>query len=64
MATPNTVGVAAEVLSHFPNLTNLELKKVLMDTVSTGSRYTNKMVSNGRVNLLSALENAESLQDN
>jgi len=58
MAAPTTAGVAAEVLSRFPNLSVLELKQVLMGNVTKKSRFANKMVSGGRVDLKAALENA------
>ncbi len=58
MATPTTVGVAAEVLSHFPNLTGVQLKMILMDSVTKVNSYTGLMVTGGRVNLYNALQNA------
>jgi len=61
MAAPTTVGVAAEVLSRFPDLTVVQLKQVLMDTVTKKSRFSSKMVSGGRVDLKAALEGAELL---
>ena len=59
MASPTTVGVAAEVLSRNPQLTGAELKQVLLDTVTKKSRFATKMVSGGRVDLKKALEGAE-----
>lgn len=56
MATPTTVGVAAEVLSHFPSLTPLQLKKVLMGSVTKVGRFKKKMVSGGRVDLFNSLQ--------
>lgn len=56
MASPNTAGVAAEVLSHFPDLTPVQLRKVLMDSATKSSRYEGKVVSGGRVDLEKALE--------
>lgn len=56
MATPTTVGVAAEVLSHFPALTPLQLKKILMESVTKDSRFKRKMVSGGRVDLFNSLK--------
>lgn len=56
MATPTTVGVAAEVLSHFPNLTYKQLKEVLMQSVTKVDSFKNKMVSGGRIDLKRALE--------
>lgn len=61
MASPNTAGVAAEVLSHFPDLSPVELKKVLMDSATKSSRYRGKVVSEGRVDLQKALELAAKL---
>lgn len=58
MATPTTVGVAAEVLSHFPNLGPKELKKVLMDSVTKVDRFDKITVSAGRVDLYNALQTA------
>lgn len=56
MATPTTVGVAAEVLSHFPGLTPLQLKKVLMDSVTPVKKFSGKMVTGGRVDLFNSLQ--------
>lgn len=57
MASPNAVGVAAEVLSRHPELGPVELKQILMDNVTRVSRYETRMVSGGRINLLTALQN-------
>lgn len=59
MATPTTVGVAAQVLSYFPRLSPLELKDVLMKSVSPVAEYSGKMVTGGRVDLAAALKYAE-----
>lgn len=56
MATPTTVGVAAEVLSHFPNLSPLQLKTYLMKSVTKVKRFQSRMVSGGRVDLFNALQ--------
>lgn len=56
MATPTTVGVAAEVLSHYPELTYKQLKDVLMNSVTKVDSFKNKMVSGGRIDLKRALE--------
>ena len=55
MATPTTVGVLAEILSHYPNLTNLQLKDHIMKTVTKVSAFSTKMVSGGRIDLDRAL---------
>ena len=56
MATPTTVGVAAEILSHFPEMDGLSLKKVLMDSVTKVKAFSNKMVTGGRVDLFNGLK--------
>ena len=55
MAAPNTTGVAAEVLSHFPELGPVELKERLMNSVSKEKDQSNRTVSGGIVNLYNAL---------
>lgn len=62
MASPTTAGVAAEVLSHYPNLTPVQLKKVLMDSVTKVDRFKDKMVAGGRIDLLKALELARTIK--
>ena len=56
MATPTTVGVAAEVLSHFPELGPLQLKKAIMNGVTPVKSFTGKMVTGGRVDLFNSLQ--------
>ncbi len=56
MASPNTAGVAAEVLSHNPEMSAKELKDILMENVSPVSKYTRKMASGGLINLNQALQ--------
>ncbi|MFZ4714171.1 MAG: S8 family peptidase [Bacteriovoracaceae bacterium] len=55
MATPTTVGVLAEILSHYPNLTAEQLKEHLMKTVTKVSAFGPKMQSGGRIDLNNAL---------
>lgn len=55
MATPTSVGVAAEILSHFPALTGKQLKSVLIDSVTKVRRFEDLMVSGGRVDLYNGL---------
>lgn len=62
MATPNTSGVAATVLGYNPNLSPLELKKVLMDSVTKVDEFKGKMVSSGRVDLLNALKLTKTIE--
>ena len=62
MASPTTAGVAAEILSHYPNLSPIQLKQVLIDSVNTDYRYKDKMLSGGRIDLLKGLELARSIK--
>ncbi len=59
MATPTTVGVAAEVLTYYPKLNALELKDVIMKSVTPVSAFAGKMVTGGRIDLAAALKYAE-----
>ncbi len=56
MATPVTVGVAAEILGHYPLLTYTQLKNILMTAVTKSVEFKNIIVSGGRVDLLNGLE--------
>lgn len=62
MASPTTAGVAAEILAHHPDLSALELKQILMNSVTKIERFKDKMVSGGRIDLLKGLELARSLK--
>lgn len=62
MASPTTAGVAAEILSHYPHLSPLQLKEVLMKSVTKIDRFTDKMVSGGRIDLLKGLEYAREIK--
>lgn len=64
MATPTTVGVAAQILSYYPKLSPLELKDVLMKSVTPVSAFTDRMVSGGRIDLAAALKYAETNYSN
>ncbi|MCO4753859.1 MAG: S8 family serine peptidase [Bacteriovoracaceae bacterium] len=55
MASPTTAGVTAEVLSHFPELNPISLKKVIMESVTKVGRFEDLMVSGGRIDLYQAL---------
>lgn len=61
MAAPTTAGVAAEVLSHFPQLTGVELKRVLMESVTPVRDFTRYMATGGRADLKSALDHADKI---
>lgn len=56
MASPTAAGIAAEVWSRFPSLSLLELKEVLMKTVIKSRKINRAMVSQGRIDLYSALK--------
>jgi thermitase len=62
MATPTTVGVAAEILSHHPEFTYKELKNVLMSSVTKIENFKTKMLSGGRIDLLHGLEFARTVK--
>jgi subtilisin family serine protease len=62
MASPTTTGVAAEILSHYPNLSPIQLKEVIMGSVTTDYRYKDKMMTGGRIDLLKGLELARSIK--
>jgi thermitase len=55
MAAPTTVGVAAEILSHNPELSPLQLKDVVMRSVVKKSIFEGRMVTGGQIDLLRGL---------
>lgn len=57
MATPHVSGVAGLVLSHSPNLTNIELRERLLATARPIASLKNKVSSKGMVNAEAALKN-------
>jgi subtilisin family serine protease len=59
MASPTTAGVAAQILSYFPGLNPLELKDVLIKSVTPVPAFKGRIVTGGRVDLLRALDYAE-----
>lgn len=56
MASPVATGVAAEILSIRPDLTALELKALLIDTVTKKPTFETKIKSGGRIDLLRAID--------
>lgn len=54
-AAPFVTGVAALLLSKYPNLTPLMIKKIILETVDVQSSLTGKCVSNGKLNAYKAL---------
>jgi hypothetical protein len=55
MATPHVTGVAALVWAADPGLTHLEVRDLLLNSVDPIPALTNKCVTGGRLNALSAL---------
>jgi len=60
MASPHVAGAAALLKSFAPDLTVLELKQRLMNSVDTFPELTGKIGSNGRLNIVTALDNSVS----
>ncbi|MEX0799511.1 MAG: S8 family peptidase [Bacteriovoracaceae bacterium] len=56
MAAPVTAGVAAELLSHFPELDAISLKKAVMDSVTSVDKFQDLMAAGGRVDLYQAIQ--------
>jgi thermitase len=59
MAAPTAVGVMAQVWSYYPELLPLELKKVMIDSVTKVGDFRPYMVSGGRVDLKKAMTQAK-----
>lgn len=59
MAAPNTSGVAAMILGAYPNLTAVQLKNIIMNTVTPVPAFSKLIVTGGRVNLKAALQKAK-----
>ena len=57
MAAPHCSGAAGLLLSINPNLTVVEIKKILMDNVDEKPAFANKVASNGRLNIFKAIKN-------
>ena len=57
MASPVAAGIAAETLANAPEMTPLELKKHLMDNVVPVRAFSGRVVSGGRIDLKTSLEN-------
>ena len=61
MATPHVSGVAGLAATLNPDLSNTELKQILMDSVDEADNLTDKVVSGGRLNADKTLQEAERL---
>lgn len=57
MATPHVAGLAGLVWAKFPNLTHVQVKQRLMDTVDALPSFAGKTVTGGRINARAALTN-------
>jgi hypothetical protein len=56
MSAPFVAGAAALVLAHYPSLTNAQLKHKILASTELIAACAGKMTSNGRLNLLRALQ--------
>ena len=56
VACPMVSGTAALLLSRNPNLTSLEIKEAILNSVDQISSYNGKILSKGRLNVLKALQ--------
>ena len=56
MATPHVSGVAALLKAHAPNLSNLEIKQILFDSIDPLPSLQSKTVTGGRLNSHEALK--------
>jgi thermitase len=56
MATPVASGVVAEIMSRYPNLSGVQIRDILVNTVSPRKAFNDKMNGAGIVDLFSALE--------
>ena len=61
MASPITAGVAALVWSHYPKLTALEVKDIIMKSVNTDPQLTDISVSGGVIDAYKAVQLAEEM---
>lgn len=61
MASPVTAGVAALVWSHYPKLTALEVKEIIMKSVNTDPQLADYSVTGGVVDAYKAVQLAEEM---
>jgi subtilisin family serine protease len=55
MAAPHVAGLAALLKARSPNLTNLEIKQIILNTVDKLPQWNGLVLSGGRINAYSAL---------
>ena len=58
MATPYVTGAAVLIKSNFPELTALEIKEILLETVDELDNLSGKVATSGRLNVINALTKA------
>ncbi len=63
MATPHVSGMAGLLLSHEPNLTNVQIKERLVATVQPLASLRGKVISGGLANAYNALTNVQAPPD-
>lgn len=61
MASPVTAGVAALIWSHYPKLTAVEVKEIIMQSVNKDSQLTDISVTGGVVDAFKAVQLAEEM---
>jgi serine protease len=63
MATPHVAGAATLVASAFPEITNEQLRKALLDGTEVTTALTGKVATDGRLNVANSLEVARQLTE-
>lgn len=63
MACPHVAGAAALLKSYKPNLTAVQIKKILLDSVDKVPAYADKIASGGRLNVARAMFKAAEEQN-
>jgi Zn-dependent metalloprotease/subtilisin family serine protease len=58
MATPHVAGAAGLLMSYNPSLSGAEIKQILLEAVDIIPSVSGKVLSNGRLNVANAIENA------
>lgn len=61
MASPVTAGVAALVWSHYPKLSALEVKEIIMQSVNKDPQLADISVTGGVVDAYKAVQLAEQM---
>lgn len=64
MASPITAGVAALVWSHYPKLTAVEVKQIIMNSVNKNDQLKDISVSGGVIDAYKAVQLAEEMYKN